>query len=275
MCAMPELPEVEHAAVMLRRWLGGQAIVRAEAGEAQIFRGGDRRAFARSLPGRTLDRVERKGKVLLLYFDGDVGVLSHLGMTGRWVRCEAGEARPPHSHARIMLSDGIVLHYADPRQFGRIAVHRGSELAGLPEVRALGPDPLVDGIDVGALHEKLARTGRAVKVALMDQAVLAGVGNIYATEALFRAKVHPARAARSLGRREVGRIARGIEEAFGEALKEVGGEMPYLWEGAHVENRFLVYDRAGEACPRCRREIEAMTIGGRTSAFCPRCQPAG
>ena len=271
---MPELPEVEHAARSLRRWLTGAVVARAEADGSRVFRGGGRRAFVRSLPGRRLDRIERRGKVLLLFFDADVGLLSHLGMTGRWVEASVDGA-PQHSHARLVLEGGRVLHYCDPRMFGRIGVHPGSELLGLPEVRALGPDPVHDGIDVATLHATLARTGRPVKVALMDQAVLAGVGNIYATEALFRARVHPARAASSLSRREVGRVAEGIEAAMGVVLEKMQHELAYLSDGAHVENPFLIYDRAGAPCPRCQRVLEKTTLGGRTSAFCGRCQRAG
>jgi formamidopyrimidine-DNA glycosylase len=272
---MPELPEVEHAARCLRRWLGGAVIARAEADASRVLRGGGtRRAFARSLPGRRLERVERRGKVLLLFFDADVGLLSHLGMTGRWLETAAHDA-PQHSHARLGLEGGRALHYCDPRMFGRLALHPASALLGLPEVRALGPDPLHDGIDAARLHGVLAKTGRAVKVALMDQGVLAGVGNIYATEALFRARVHPTRAASSLSRREVGRVAEGIEAAMGAVLAEMKDELAYLSDGAHVENPFLIYDRAGAPCPRCGRVLEKVTIGGRVSAFCGRCQKAG
>ncbi|APR80011.1 Formamidopyrimidine-DNA glycosylase [Minicystis rosea] len=269
---MPELPEVEHAARSLRAWLSGTAIVRVDAGATRVFRGGMRRSFLRSLPGRTLERVERRGKVLLLSFDEDVGVLSHLGMTGKWVRDPSGAAVPRHSRASLVLADGSAVHYCDPRMFGRMAVHRAAALAELPEVAALGPDPVVDGIDAALLHGALARTSRAVKAALLDQRVLAGVGNIYATEALFLARVHPGREGRSLSRREVDRIARGLEETFAAALSRLGGDIAYFSDGAHVDNPFTIYDRAGEPCPSCRRVLSKATIGGRTSAFCARCQ---
>jgi formamidopyrimidine-DNA glycosylase len=275
---MPELPEVEHAARTLRRWLAEGPVVRAHAGATRLFRAGDHRTFERALPGRRLDRIERRGKLLLLFFDGDVGLLSHLGMTGRWVRRLPAET-PAHSHARLELSGGGVLHYCDPRLFGRLEIHRAAFLPALPAVLALGPDPVADGIDVAALHATLSATRRAVKPAIMDQAVLAGVGNIYATEALFRAGVHPARAASSLSKREVGRIAKGIEASLAEALARPEAEeeeMVYLSQGGPARpNPFLVYDRAGEPCPRCRRALEKATIGGRTSAYCGRCQKAG
>lgn len=271
---MPELPEVEHAARTLRRWLAEGPIVRAHAGATRLFRAGDHRAFERALPGRRLDRVERRGKLLLLFFDGDVGLLSHLGMTGAWVRRLPSET-PAHSHARLELGGGVVLHYCDPRRFGRLEVHRAADLPALPAVVALGPDPVVDGIEVAALHAALSRTSRAVKVVIMDQAVLAGLGNIYATEALFRARIHPARPASSLSKREVRRIAEGIEASLAEALARTEDEIVYLSSGGLVHNPFLVYDRAGEPCPRCRRALEKTTLGGRTSAYCGRCQRAG
>jgi formamidopyrimidine-DNA glycosylase len=273
---MPELPEVEHAARGLRLWLAEGPVVEARAAPTRVFRAGGRRIFERRLPGRRLARVDRRGKILLVSFDGGVGLLCHLGMTGKWVRRPSREAPPAHSHARIALEGGAVLHYCDPRLFGRIEVHLDVDLLTLPAVQALGPDPLIDGLDPADLHARLARTRRPVKAALLDQALLAGVGNIYATEALFRAGVHPARASSSLDAREVGRIAEGIESAMAAVLAAPVEEIAYLSEGGHVGNPFLVYDRAGERCPRCRRgTIEVMTIGGRTSAFCGRCQKAG
>jgi formamidopyrimidine-DNA glycosylase len=271
---MPELPEVEHAARTLRLWLGEGPIVRAHAGATRLFRAGDHLAFERALPGRRLARVERRGKLLLLFFDGDVGLLSHLGMTGKWVRRCPPET-PAHSHARLEVSGEAVIHYCDPRLFGRLEIHRAADLPALPAVKALGPDPIADGIDVAALRAKLSTTRRAVKAAIMDQAILAGVGNIYATEALFRAGVHPARAASSLSKREVGRIAQGIEATLADALARPEEEIAYLSEGGQVANPFLIYDRAGAPCPRCRRLLEKVTIGGRTSAYCGRCQRAG
>jgi formamidopyrimidine-DNA glycosylase len=272
---MPELPEVEHAARTLREWLAEGPVVRAEAGATRIFREGGRRLFTQRLPGRRLSQVERRGKILLLHFDDDVGLLCHLGMTGKWVRRPASGA-VPHSHARLALAGGVVLHYCDPRLFGRIEVHAASALSTLPAVRALGPDPLIDGIDPAALRARLGKTRRAVKAALLDQAVLAGVGNIYATEALFAAGIHPARAASSLSKRQVERLAASLDAVLATALARPVEEMAYLSEGGWVDNPFLVYGREGEACPRCRRGvIEAPVIGGRTSAFCARCQKAG
>ncbi|WP_437674265.1 bifunctional DNA-formamidopyrimidine glycosylase/DNA-(apurinic or apyrimidinic site) lyase [Sorangium sp. So ce131] len=271
---MPELPEVEHAAASLRRFLTGDAITSAEGDRTRVFRGSSPDVFARELPGRTLERLARFGKYLVLELDAGVVLLSHLGMSGKWVRRAPGEPAPGHSRARLRLASGSVLHYSDPRLLGRLAVLRGVLPRDIPEIAALGPDPLRDGIDVPALTQRARASARPVKVILMDQAVIAGLGNIQVTEALFRAGVHPSRPGCSLSRAEVAAIAAGIEASIAHTIAALGaGEIAYLSESSATPNPFQVYARAGEACPRCRVALERRTIGGRTSVFCPRCQP--
>ena len=275
---MPELPEVEHAARSLRAWLGGRTILRARAADNRIFRGGSPRDFEQLLVGRRLERVDRRGKYLLLTFDGGLGLLSHLGMTGKWVRrtprpSSGRRTVPLHSHARLELDDGSALHYVDPRLFGQLTLAREGAVAELSVIRALGPDALLDGVDAARLHAVLARSARPVKVALLDQSVLAGVGNIYATEALFRAGIHPARASRSLTLDEVARLAEGIRASMELALAGMGeGEVAYLSQRRGAVNRFLIYNHAGSPCPRCGAALSTMVLGGRSSAFCPGCQ---
>lgn len=276
---MPELPEVEHAARTLRAWLDGRTIRRARATDNRIFRGGSARDFERLLLGRRLESLDRRGKYLLLTFDGGLGLLSHLGMTGKWIRRvpKAPSGRrtvPKHSHARLDLDDGSALHYVDPRLFGQLRVLPEGAVIDLPVIRALGPDALLDGVDPAQLHAVLARSGRPVKVALLDQSVLAGVGNIYATEALFRAGVHPARPCRSLTLEETSRLAEGIRASMGLSLDHFSGlkEIAYLSQRRGAVNRFLIYNHAGKPCPRCGRTLQSSVLGGRTSAFCPGCQ---
>jgi formamidopyrimidine-DNA glycosylase len=275
---MPELPEVEHAARTLRAWLDGKTIVRAVAGDTRIFRGGSPRDFERLLPGHRLVRVDRRGKYLLLTFDGELGLLSHLGMTGKWVRRtpKASSGRrtvPKHSHARLVLDDGSALHYVDPRLFGQLGLVAGGAVSELPVIRALGPDALVDGVDAARLYAVLVRSARPIKVALLDQSVLAGIGNIYATEALFHAGIHPSRPSKSVTRDEANRLAVELRAVIELAIAGmVGEEIAYLSQGRGAENRFVIYDRAGAPCPRCGRTLDKLTIGGRTSAFCPGCQ---
>ena len=275
---MPELPEVEHAARTLRVWLGGRTIVRAVAADTRIFRGGSPRDFERLLPGHRLERIDRRGKYLLLTFNGGLGLLGHLGMTGRWVRrapkpSSGRRAVPKHSHARLILDDESALHYVDPRLFGQLIVVAEGAVSELAVIRALGPDAVVDGVDAARLHAVLRRSARPIKVALLDQSVLAGVGNIYATEALFHAGIHPLRPSKSLDLEEVSRLAVEIRAVLDLAIAAmVGEEIAYLSQGRGVENRFVIYDRAGAPCPRCGRTLDKLTIGGRTSAFCPGCQ---
>jgi formamidopyrimidine-DNA glycosylase len=271
---MPELPEVEHAARMLRRWLVGRRITRVEADPTRVLRGIEPEDFARALGNRTLESVVRRGKNLLLAFDRDVGLSSHLGMTGRWVRRRAEDPARAHSRVRLHLPGGDVVHYVDQRMFGGLELTTRSDLPRLPAVTTLGPDALEDEIDAAFLARTFARRNSAVKVVLMDQTVLAGLGNIQATEALFRARIHPSRRASELDRRELGAVARGIQKALEHTLGMIDTEeLAYLSDGAVIENPFLVYGRAGEPCPRCATPLETLRIGGRASALCPRCQP--
>lgn len=268
---MPELPEVEFARRGLERWLLGRTVVRAEASPTRVLRGADPAAFAAALAGRRLRGVERRGKYLLLSFDRDVGVLAHLGMTGKWVRRRAGEDDPGHPRARLVLARGERVVYDDPRMFGKLVLVPASALHELPEVAALGPDPLVDRLDAATLGARLARTSRSVKVALMDQAVIAGIGNIQASESLFRARIDPRRPARELTRRELRALVHAIDESLAFTLAaQANPELVYVDEGG--PNPFLVYERAGTACPRCRHPLERLVQAGRSTYFCPGCQ---
>ncbi len=267
---MPELPEVEYARRQLVRWLEGRAVTRAKAERTRIFRGADPRAFERLRGG--LQKLERKGKYLLFTFEGERGLLGHLGMTGKFVRRLAGQ-REPYSRASFALDDGTVVHFRDPRMFGRLEPAPAEALWRLPAIARLGRDPLTDGLSGKQLKEALGATRQPLKVALMDQSRVAGLGNIHAAEALYRARLHPARAPRSLSADEWARLARQIHATLRFALEEQGEdeEIEYVEEGA--PNPFLVYGRAGERCRRCGGRIRSMAQGGRTTHYCPRCQP--
>ncbi|HVP69544.1 MAG TPA: bifunctional DNA-formamidopyrimidine glycosylase/DNA-(apurinic or apyrimidinic site) lyase [Anaeromyxobacteraceae bacterium] len=275
---MPELPEVEIAARNLRRWASGRRLVRVEAEPAarRIFRPLSPRAFEDALRGSRLREIRRRGKQILVTLEADgapLGLVSHLGMTGKWLRREPGEPVPAHSRARLHLDDGAVLHYRDPRLFGRLRVVPGARFEDLPELAGLGPDPLEDGIDVRRLWLLLRATRRPVKVALLDQRILPGVGNIHASEALFFAGVDPRRRSRSLTRLEVGRLGRAVLRSIERTLKkEDGPEVAYVEEPG-AENPFKVYAREGERCPRCRAaSLRRIVQAQRSTFYCPRCQ---
>jgi formamidopyrimidine-DNA glycosylase len=274
---VPELPEVEIAARNLRRWTAGRRIVSVETDPRarRVFRPAGPAALARALAGAAFGPIRRIGKHLLLALERDaeaLGVLSHLGMTGKWLLRDRGGDEPRFSRARLRLDDGSVLHYADLRLFGRLRVVPGARFEAVPEVAALGPDPLDAGVEVAPLAEALARSRLPIKVRIMDQRVLAGVGNIYASEACFRARIDPRRPARSLSRAEVRRLGAAIVAAFRHGIsRQESPEITYVEEGG--ENPFRVYGRAGERCPRCRRgTIRRIVQSQRSTYFCPRCQ---
>lgn len=275
---MPELPEVELAARNLRRWAEGRRVLAVEWDPAarRIFRPATPAAFARAVEGARLAAIDRIGKHLLLRLvraRAPLGVLAHLGMTGKWVRREGAEPAPHHSRARLRLEGGAVLHYQDPRLFGRLRVVEGARFEEVPEIAALGPDPLAVGIDPAALAEGLSRSRLPVKVRLLDQSLLPGVGNIHASEACFRARIDPRRPARALAGREVKALARAVLASFRMTLEaEDGPEITYVEEPG-AANPFLVYAREGERCPRCRRAtLRRIVQAQRSTFFCPACQ---
>jgi len=285
---MPELPEVELAARNLRRWTAGRRIVAAHAAPAarRILRPGQPRSVGK-LVGARFGKVDRIGKHLLLTLTGTespIGIWSHLGMTGKWLHRTNGDAAPGATRVWLDLDDGSRLHYVDPRMFGRFRLVRGARFDEVADLKALGPDPLKDGIDVATLHRTLQATAIAVKVALLDQRRLAGVGNIQANESLHRAALDPRRASRSLSRVEVGRLARSILKSIHHSLAEFArtGADGNAVDVAYVEepgtpNPFLVYGRAGSPCPRCKRRrmrgiIRRIVQAQRATFFCPVCQ---
>jgi formamidopyrimidine-DNA glycosylase len=259
--AMPELVDVEIVRRNLRRWLGEARIEHVAAKDAYVLRPATPAAFGHALVGRTVRAVDRKGKWLRIELEGGVLLFSHLGMTGDWEEHAQDAPKQPSERARLDVVRGGVrtsVRYLDARRFGRLRTARED----IGEWRALGPDPLGDGLNAPSLGARLAKSRRAVKDALMDQTVLAGIGNILATEALFIARVDPRSRSDALLARDVGAIVRGIRAAIRRELR--------VKPAAEVEQR--VYGRAGKPCPRCATTIARVTLGGRTTAFCPRCQ---
>ena len=272
---MPELPEVEVASRQLRSWLLGRRIASARAARSRVIRPQGPQRFA-ALAGHALQSLERRGKWMLLDFDGGESLISHLGMTGKWIRRREEESPPAHVRASLHLDDGHAIDYRDPRLFGRLLRGKPAELRDHAGWKALGPDPLAEGIDVERLHRVLSSTKRSIKEALMDQRTLAGLGNIHVGESLHRAGLHPRRAGRSLAAEETDRLADAIAASIRFALDAEDGPEPITYvEEDPSANVFLVYDRAGEPCPACATRIERIVQGGRSTFFCPGCQPPG
>lgn len=269
---MPELPEVEYARRSLARWMKGKTIRRAVAARTRVLSPLNPSAFARAVAGAKVLDVERRGKNLFLLLARGLGLRMHLGMTGKiLLRKKRGEDVPRFSRVAFEMSDGRVVHFCDMRLFGAVSAGPAAALRERA-FAGLGPDPLLDGLTPTLLRERLARTKRPLKIALMDQALIAGLGNIHAAEALWRAKVSPFARADKLTAAQAGRLASGILAGIRFALDEAGegDDIVYVEEGG--DNPFHVYDRGGHPCRRCKTAIKKKTQGGRTTYWCPRCQ---
>ena len=266
---MPELPEVEYARVSLEHWLRGATIESIEVGDGRILDGSAAR-LQRSLVGERVRAVDRRGKWLRVALEHGA-LFSHLGMTGKWVRVKPTETRRFERlriDARLRGASRSV-RYLDPRLFGRLVFADDGEL---PEWGALGPDPLHDGLDRDALFEALQRRSAPIKPTLMDQALIAGLGNIQVTEALFFARIDPRRPSRSLSKKEVNALVRGTDKTLRKTLADqVGPEIMYVEEPG-AENPFSIYGRGGEPCPRCGEKLHKIVLGGRGTVFCTSCQ---
>ena len=265
---MPELPEVEITRRNLERWLAGRRIAQATFARSRIL-DGEARAAARFLVGRTVREIERRGKWLRIALSGGGALYSHLGMTGKWVRRAADAPAEKYERARLDAGRSSV-RYVDPRMFGRLLARQDGE----PPVawRELGPDPLHDGIDASALGEAFSRRSISIKEALLDQTILAGVGNIQAQEALWRARLRPTRRANRLRAGDVRELASAIRATLDDTIRrETAPEIRYVEEPG-APNPFDIYGRAGEPCPRCRARLRRIVQGARSTVYCPRCQ---
>jgi len=265
---LPELPEVEVARRNLEKWLKRGTLVRVELSPRLFI--GRARPFAEAMRGRTVRAVERRGKWLRLVLDEELALFSHLGMTGKWVL--RPRDAPPERFERARLDTAKrSARFVDMRLFGTLQGVRGD--AAPSAWKELGPDALVDGVDAAQLHARLSRISRSIKEALLDQTIVAGIGNIQAAEALWRAKINPMRAASSLAARELAALARAIEASIRDTLaREDSDEITYV-EEAGAENPFDVYGKHGEPCPRCRMKLQRIIQGGRSTVYCGRCQP--
>jgi formamidopyrimidine-DNA glycosylase len=270
---VPELPEVEFARSCLSRWLRGHTLRQVEADPTRVIRGATPQAFA-ALARHRVKKVERRGKWLLVSLGSDLGLLAHLGMTGKFELSRPGAPPVRWSRVRFTRSDGAVVHYRDPRQFGHLRVAPLAELMATDPLASLGPDAKDDPPTARELAARFGKRRRPVKEVLMDQTVIAGLGNIQVTEALFLARVHPARRADSLTSEEIERVRRGIAKSLARTLAmNKGDKIVYVEESKRTENPFLIYGKAKSPCPVCHTPIRKMVLGGRTSAFCAICQP--
>jgi formamidopyrimidine-DNA glycosylase len=272
---MPELPEVETIVRTLRpRLLGATIAAVWTSGKGlRMARPVDRAALARDSVAARVATVRRKGKYILIDLDREgCGILVHLGMSGRLRLQAASEPRAPHTHVVWSLAGGDELRFVDPRRFGWVA--SSHDVDALPEVAGLGPDALAE-LDGPRLRALLAASRAPLKSFLLDQKRIAGLGNIYVCEALFRARLHPRTPARRAAGREAA-LLRAIRAVLKLALDNRGTSMRDFVdaEGRSGDNQaaLLVYGRAGEPCRVCGAPVRRSLDSGRSTFFCPRCQ---
>jgi formamidopyrimidine-DNA glycosylase len=270
---MPELPEVEITRRGLARHLLGERVTDARVHERRM-RWPVPRGLARRLAGLRVQSLERRGKYLLFHL-GAGTLIVHLGMSGSLRLLPAGTPREKHDQFDLVLGNGWMARLRDPRRFGAVLWQEGNPLrhALLAE---LGPEPLGPGFDGGALHRATRNRSAAIKQVIMDSRAVAGVGNIYANEALFRAGIRPATPARRLSPARCQRLARAIRETLEDAI-EAGGSSLRDFVGSdgnpgYFQQRCFVYGRAGEPCRRCGTPVRAVRQGSRSTYYCPRCQ---
>jgi formamidopyrimidine-DNA glycosylase len=272
---VPELPEVETVRRQLAPVLEGRTLTEVEIRDGRLTRPEDPVVVAAELTGERVERVERRGKYLIVRFESGRSLLIHLRMTGglRPVRGEAID--DAYARAVVRLDDGSDVVYRDVRRFGTWLLLDESETDPYLAAR-LGEEPLGPEFTPAALAERLAGRRAPLKAALLDQRTVAGVGNIYADEALWRAKLHPLREARGLRKAEIATLHPAVVAALAAGNERQGATLrdyrqPSGAEGS-MQHEFKVYGRGGEPCDRCGTPIDKIRVAGRGTWYCPRCQ---
>jgi len=275
---MPELPEVETIRLQLEKFLVGRKIIAVEVRSRKILADGEK-----NLLGGKIIGVRRFGKVVVVDFDNDYSALIHLKLTGQLV-FQGPNLPGKHTHVIFSLSGGKKLYFNDLRKFGWIKIVKSDKLQVTGFIGKLGPEPFVGQASSGQapltlekFREILAKTSRSIKIVLMDQEKISGLGNIYANEALWLAEINPRRSSQSLSLSEQKTLFNSILKVLKQGLRWGGAsDQAYLQpsgeEGKYQEH-FLVYGRQGQICPRCQKaKIAKIKLGGRGTYFCPFCQ---
>jgi formamidopyrimidine-DNA glycosylase len=273
---MPELPEVETVRTTLAPVVGARIVAIWDSGKGLHMARKPPRKKLQALAGATFAGIRRHGKYLLLDTDRPQSLLVHLGMTGRCLIVPADQPRAKHTHLVVELGPRQ-LRFVDARRFGQIDVVDRARERDHEALAVLGPDPLVDGISGELLFQRSRKKKVTLKAFVLDQSVIAGVGNIYASEALWRAKLRPSWRAKRLTLATAERLAKAIAEVFDIALTNHGTTLSDFVnaDGAEGENAdyLWVYGREGKPCPHCKTKIRRAVHQGRATFYCPTCQP--
>jgi formamidopyrimidine-DNA glycosylase len=271
---MPELPEVETTRRGLEKRLLGQRVARAET-RRETLRIPLPERFAARMKGRRFEHLDRLGKYILAYLDDGNVLIIHLGMSGRFTLDESGKVPDgKHDHVVFYMADGTVATYTDPRRFGLITMCREDEVDSHRLLAKMGPDPLGNAFNGPFLAERLAGKRSPIKAALLDQKIVAGLGNIYVCEALYYSGISPRRSAHTVQGARAERLATAIRQVLDKALKAGGSSLrDYVQtsgELGYFQHQFSVYGREGEACPKCdcNQTVERIVQSGRSTFYC-------
>lgn len=281
---MPELPEVETVVRGLARALAGKRLQRLDLARPDL-RSAIPPGLAAHVAGKRLERVSRRAKYILMYFEGAKSseggvVIVHLGMSGRLIIAPPGKAPPreKHDHAVFLFADGTELRFNDARRFGLLDYAEEAALADHPRFRHLGPEPLGNEFNGPALAASLQGKKTSIKAALLDQRVVAGIGNIYACEALYSAGLSPRRLAKTVQGERAERLANAIQDVLTRAIAAGGSSLrDYVQtsgELGYFQHQWKVYGKEGEPCPGCDcgKGIRRIVQAGRSTFYCPRRQ---
>lgn len=273
---MPELPEVETIRRTLQELVIGKTIQQVTVYWPKIVKKPEEvDQFKDALVGETITNINRRGKFLIIQTN-NFSLVSHLRMEGKYGLFKNIEPFDKHTHVLFHFTDGTELRYRDVRKFGTMHLFlKGEENNHLP-LAQLGPEPFSKEFTKQYLRDKLQKTERKIKPALLDQTVVTGLGNIYVDEALYRARIHPERKANTLSSREISLLHREIIDTLSEAVEKGGSTIrSYVNSQGQIgmfQLQLLAYGRKGEECGRCGTPIEKIITGGRGTHFCPRCQ---
>jgi formamidopyrimidine-DNA glycosylase len=271
---MPELPEVETIRLTLKAKLIGRTIVAATVRSPRMLEGRPTSEFIREITGRTIGQLTRRGKYLLLHLSGDLVLALHLRMTGQLTVEAVDQPEANAVYLVLQLDNRTELRFRDQRKFGKAFTFAAAAVP--PALGKLGPEPLTAEFTVEVFAARLARHKLAVKKALLNQELVAGIGNIYADEALFVAEIHPARLTDSLTAAEVAKLRHAVRQVLREGIENRGTSMRDYLDGegqpGSYQEKLRVYGRQGQPCPTCGAPIAKMNLGGRGTHFCPLCQ---
>ncbi len=297
---MPELPEVEHVVRALRRAIVGRTIIASEIKLPKLISPSSVSSFKRKIKGSSITGISRRGKFILIELDHEVALpngrasdtgsagarparpvkpwlvlVVHLRMTGAFLYLSAEDELPKHSHAIFYFDNDRRLVFRDQRQFGIMKLVPAAKLADLKGIAELAPEPFSSDFNSDYLKDVLKRSRRSLKTLLLDQTRVLGLGNIYAAEALFRARINPFKPASELSSRRVARLHEAIKEVLEFAVAHIRGGFNLevgVSYGEAFERFWQVYEREGEPCVKCGARIKRATHGGRSTYWCPKCQ---